>query len=69
MKRNVIIEWFLRCVVFGAVLIIGIMGALSVWSAFQDYSALLLFVLVFALVFILMVYIVRKRHLGMLETR
>ncbi len=69
MNWNVKIEWFLRCVVFGAALVIGMIGAWSVWSAFQDYGALSLFILVFALIFVSLVYIVRKRNLGILETR
>ncbi len=69
MNKKGKIEWFLRVAVFGAALVIGIVGAWSVWLAFQDFGALALFILVFALIFILLIYIVRRRKLGMLETR
>jgi energy-converting hydrogenase Eha subunit E len=68
MNKNKI-EWLLRAAVFGAALAVGIAGAWSVWSAFHDYLALLLFVVVFAFIFILLIYVVRRRNLGMLETR
>ncbi len=69
MNKKGKIEWFLRVAVFGAALIVGLVGAWSVWSTFQDYGALSLFILVFTLIFVLLIYIVRRRNLGMLETR
>ena len=69
MRRSERIEWFLRIGVFGSALVVGVLGAWGVWQSLHDYGALSLFVLVFAILLVSMAYIVRKRKLGMLETR
>lgn len=68
-KRSDKIEWFLRIAVFGSALVMGIIGAWNVWASLRDYTALLLFALAFIILFSLMVYLVRRRKLGMLETK
>jgi len=69
MKRSDKIEWFLRIVVFGSALVVGIIGALNVWASLQDYNAVVLFVSVFVILFVSMVYLVKRRKLRMLQTR
>jgi len=69
MKRSDKIEWFLRIVVFGSALVVGIIGALNVWASLQDYNAVVLFVSVFVILFVSMVYLVKTRKLRMLQTR
>jgi hypothetical protein len=55
--------------VFGSAIAVGFLGTLSVWESFHNSWALLIFVLIFAAIFWFMVYVVKKRKLGMLETR
>lgn len=69
MKRSEKIDWILRIAVFGSALVVGIIGAWNVWASLRDYTALLLFVFAFIILFSLMVYLVRRRKLGMLETK
>jgi len=69
MRQSEKIEWLLRIAVFGSALAVGALGAWSIWQSFHDYAVLLLFVFFFAILFILVAYIVRRRKLGMLETR
>jgi hypothetical protein len=69
LNRSDKIEWFLRLAVFGSALVVGIIGGLNVWASLQDYTALLLFVLAFVILFVSMVYLVRRRKLRMLQTR
>jgi hypothetical protein len=69
MKRAEKIEWLLRIGVFGSSIAVGVLGGWSVWRAFHDLGALLLFALVFAILLVSMAYIVKRRKLGMLETR
>lgn len=69
MKRREKIEWFLRIAVFGLALVVGLIGAMNVWTSLQDYTALLLFVAVFVILFVSMVYLVKRRKLKMLQTR
>ena len=68
MRRSERIEWLLRVVTFGSVLVVGITGAWSFWRS-QDYYGLLLFVLAFGILYAVLICIVRRRKLGMLETR
>ena len=68
MRRSERIEWLLRVVTFGSVLVVGITGAWSFWRS-QDYNGLLLFVLAFGILYAVLICIVRRRKLGMLETR
>jgi heme A synthase len=69
MKRSEKIDWILRIAVFGSALVVGIIGAWNVWASLRDYTALLLFVFAFIILFSLMVYLIRRRKLGMLETK
>ena len=62
------IEWFLRIVTFGSGLAVGIIGAWNVWTFFKDLLVLLVFILAFAIIFALVVYVVWKRRLRMLQT-
>jgi hypothetical protein len=62
-------ECLLRTAVFGAALMVGVVGAWTIWQSFHDYSALSLFLFAFAILFVSMAYIVKRRKLGMLETR
>jgi len=68
MKRSEKTDWILRIAVFGSALVVGIIGAWNVWASLLDYTALLLFVFALIILFSLMVYLVRRRKLGMLET-
>jgi hypothetical protein len=61
-------EWLLRIGVFGSALAVGALGLIGIWTSLHDYNALLLFVLIFAILFASLAYIVRKRNLRMLET-
>ena len=69
MKRSEKIDCILRIAVFGSALVVGIIGAWNAWASLRDYTALLLFVFAFIILFSLMVYLVRRRKLGMLETK
>jgi hypothetical protein len=69
MRRSEKTEWLLRIIVFGSALAVGVFGAWGIWQSFHDYGTLLLFVLFFAILFVSMAFIVRRRKLGMLETR
>jgi hypothetical protein len=68
MKRSDKIEWFLRIATFGSALVVGIIGAWSIWVFFKDVSTLLVFILAFTTIFVSMVYVVKKRKLRMLQT-
>jgi len=63
------LEWFLRILVFGSVPVVGALEAWSIWQSLHDYRALTLFALIFVAFFAAIVYLVRRRRLGMLETR
>jgi hypothetical protein len=68
LKRSERIEWFLRIVTFGSALVVGIIGAWSIWVSFKDTLTLFVFILAFAAIFASMIYIVKKRKLRMLQT-
>ena len=67
--RSAKIEWLLRIGVFGSLLAVGVLGALNIWQTLHDLIALSVFIVVFAIVFFSLAYVVKKRKLGMLETR
>jgi hypothetical protein len=69
MRRSEKVEWFLRVIVFGCAVAVGSLGALGIWQSLHDAGALLLFVFLFAFLLVALVYIVKRRDLGMLETR
>jgi Na+/H+-dicarboxylate symporter len=69
LKQSQFIEWILRIGVFGSALTVGVIGAYGIWQSLRNYDALFLFTLTFAVLFVLLVYVVRRRLLGMLETR
>lgn len=68
MRRSEKIEWFLRIVVFGAALVVGVVGSWAMWVSTRDYRALLLFVLAFVAVFGSMIYLIKRKGLRMLQT-
>jgi hypothetical protein len=69
LRRSERTEWALRLSVFGSALVVGLIGAWSIWQSFHDVGAMLIFTLCFALLLAAMIYLIRRRNLGMLETR
>ena len=68
MRRSEKIEWFLRIVVFGSAVVVGVVGSWAMWVSTRDYGPLLLFVLAFVAVFGSMIYLVKRKGLRMLQT-
>jgi uncharacterized membrane protein len=68
MKRPDKIEWFLRLATFGSAVAVGVIEAWNIWASSRDLSALSIFILVFAVIFASLAYIVKKRRLRMLQT-